>query len=325
MKAFLFAGLAASLVGLSLQAQEQPGSPAGAQTLAAQAGQDPSMQQLLQVVTEMQRQSASGDASANTPADPKTETSLIQQVVRLAMLEVTQLQQKLKEADGDNANVSPEVSPAAAGGSGPSASATPTLTDEAFAKFAHAWDSSLSSGGLQTGGLQTGGLQTGGLQTGHLSTGHVESGSTTNTLWPSRNAVVQTTIVPSGTVNAAPTNPPPVVNTPRPSVPPVANTPPADAPAATNALPADPDDAMLRWSQRIDRQYADQQAASRTAVRLYPALAVAHSAFNTRFLARYAQYRQADPFGFLRGPGWPVKLAIFTANDLQRQSGGTLY
>ena len=317
MKAFLFAGLAASLVGLSLQAQEQPGSLAGTPTPAAQAGQDPSMQQLLQVVTEMQRQSASGDANANSPTNPKTETSLIQQVLRLAMLEVTQLQQKLKEDDGDAANASPEAAPAPADGSSLSVPTTPTLTDEAFAKFAHAWDSSLS-----TGGLRTGGLQTGGLQTGHLSTGHVESGSTTNTLWPARNVAVQTTSVPSGTVNAAPANPPPVVNTPPTRFPAAMNTPPTDAPAATNALPADPDDAMLRWSQRIDRQYADQQAASRTAVRLYPALAVAHSAFNNRFLARYAQYRQADPFGFLRGPGWPVKLAIFTANDLQRQGGG---
>ena len=268
------------------------------------------MQQLLQMVTDLQRQAAPGTAGANPPADQKTETSLVQQVIRLATLEITQLQQKLKEDDAGDASVPKDASAAPADGSNPPAAAAPTLTDEAFAKLAHAWDSSLSTGGLHTGGLHTGGLQTGSLQTGHL-----QSGSTTSWPWPSRN-VVQTSVVPSGTVNAAPTDPPAVVNPPSTRVPPAA----ADTPPA-NALPADPDDAMLRWSQRIDRQYADEEAARRAAVRLYPALAVAHSAFNRQFLARYAQYRQADPFGFLRGPGWPMKLAIVTANDLQRRKG----
>ena len=319
MKALLFAGLAVGLVGSPLQAQEQPGSPAGTPAQTAPAGQEPSMQQLLQMVTDLQRQAAPGSAAANPPADQKTETSLVQQVIRLAMLEITQLQQKLKEDDAGEASVSKDAAAVPADGSNPSAPAAPTLTDEAFAKLAHAWDSSLC-----TGGLQTGGLQTGGLQTGHLSTGSLQSGPTANTRWPSQNVIVQTAAAPSGTVNAPPANPPTVVNPPSTHVPPAADLPPAEASAAANALPADPDDALLRWSRRIDRQYADEQTARRAAVRLYPALAVTRSAFNRQFLARYAQYRQADPFGFLRGPGWPMKLAILTANDLgRRQSGGT--
>ena len=103
------------------------------------------------------------------------------------------------------------------------------------------------------------------------------------------------------------------------------NTPPANAPAAGNTPPADPDNEMLRWSRRIDGQYASESSARRAALRLYPALAVAHSEFNTQFLARYSQLRQTDPFGFLRGPGWPMKLAIFTAGDLQRQRGSTTF
>ena len=319
MKVLLFAGLAVGLAGSSVQAQEQLASPAGTPAQTAPAGQEPSMQQLLQMVTDLQRQATPGTAGANPPADQKTETSLVQQVIRLALLEITQLQQKLKEDDGGAASVPRDAAAAPADGSNPPAAAAPSLTDEAFAKLAHAWDSSLS-----TGGLRTGGLQTGSLQTGHLSTGHLQSGSTTNWPWPSRD-VVQTAVVPSGTVNAAPANPPAVVNPPSTRVPPAVDVPAADASGAANALPADPDDAMLRWSQRIDRQYADEQAARRAAVRLYPALAVTHSAFNRQFLARYAQYRQADPFGFLRGPGWPMKLAIVTANDLQRRKGGALY
>ena len=337
MKALLFAGLAASLVGLSLQAQEQPGSPAITQgspapTQVAPAGQPPSLQQLLQMVTDLQRQSASSGTSANPPADQKSETSLVQQVIRLATLEITQLQQKLKEDDGGDASVSKDAAAAAAPADGSSvpAPATPSLTDEAFAKFAHAWDSSLSTGrlrtgGLQTGSLQTGGLQTGSLQTGHLSTSSVPSDATTGTRAPSQNVAAQSAVVPFATTNAAPTGAPAVMNPPSTRVPQAVNPPPADASANTNALPADPDDAMLRWSQRIDRQYADEQVARRAAVRLYPSLAVAHSAFNKQFLARYAQYRQADPFGLLRGPGWPVKLAIVTANDLQRQRGSVGY
>ena len=80
---------------------------------------------------------------------------------------------------------------------------------------------------------------------------------------------------------------------------------------------------MRRWSRQIDGQYATEQAARSEAVRRYPALAVRNSAFNTQFLARYWQYRQADPFGFLRGPGWPMKLAIVTDGDLQRQRSGS--
>ena len=80
---------------------------------------------------------------------------------------------------------------------------------------------------------------------------------------------------------------------------------------------------MRQWSQQIDGQYATEMEARGAAVRTYPDLAVADSAFNTQFRARYAQYRQADPFGFLRGPGWPMKLAIFTAGDLQRQQSAS--
>ncbi len=171
---------------------------------------------------------------------------------------------------------------------------TPVGTEAALA---HAWDSSLGSAHLQAGGgLQTGGLRTGTLQTGTLSTSHLTSGMTSTVLPP------QEFIPPPAPVAA--------VHTPA-----VAD--------AVSAPPVDPDDQMRRWSQKIDAQFATEQEARGAAVRAYPDLGVADSAFNTQFRARYAQYRQADPFGFLRGPGWPMKLAIFTDGDLKRQSSGS--
>ena len=312
MKALLFAGVAAGLAGFSLQAQEQPTAPAGTLTQSGQTAPDPSAQELLRLMTEMQRQSTA-DTGAHPAADPTAQTSVVQQLIRLAMVEVTQLQQKLKEDDAGGPSASKDASTIPS--DAPAPAAAPSLSDAAFSAFAHAWDSSLS-----TGGLHTGGLQTGSLQTGHLTTGHVTSGSTTNANLPSRNVIIETSSIPSGV--SAPT--PPAPPTP-PSPPAVVNAPPANVPAALNAPPADPDDEMLRWSQGIDRQYASEPAARRAALRLYPALAVANSAFNAQFLARYSQYRQADPFGFLRGPGWPMKLAIFTAGDLQRQRGGSVF
>ena len=273
------------------------------------------MQQLLQMVTEMQRQSTP-DASAQSPADQPAQTSLVQQLVRLAMQEVTQLQQRLQEDDAGSPGVARDA--AAAPADAPGAAAAPTLSDAAFSAFAHAWDTALS-----TGGLHTGGLQTGGLQTGHLTTGRLTTNAPANGTLPSRNFVIETSFVPAAAGTTPPISPP---APPAPPIPPaVVNAPPANAPAAVNTPPVDPDNEILHWSRRIDRQYASEQSARRAALRLYPALAVANSAFNTQFLARYAQFRQADPFGFLRGPGWPMKLAIFTAGDLQRQRGSTVF
>ena len=167
MKALLFAGLAVGLAGFSLQAQEQPIALAATTAPGGQTAPDPSVQQLLQMVTDMQRQ-AKPDADASSPGGQTTQTSLIQQLVRLATLEITQLQQKLNEDDTSAPGVSKDAAPAPA--DVPGSAAAPTLSDAAFSALAHAWDTSLTTGGLHTGGLQTGGLQTGHLTTGHLTT-----------------------------------------------------------------------------------------------------------------------------------------------------------
>ena len=173
-----------------------------------------------------------------------------------------------------------------------------TPTDGLDPAIAHAWDTSLKSAHLQP----SSGLRTGGLSTGGLSTGHLTSGSGTSSVLPPRDFVTPA----SSFATAAP-----------------APASAAPATAANQPPPADPDDEMRRWSAKIDAQFATEQEARGAAVRTYPDLGVANSAFNTQFRARYAQYKQADPFGFLRGPGWPMKLAIFTDGDLKRQKSGS--
>ena len=334
MKAFLFAGLAVVLAGSSLQAQEPSTLPRDVSAQDDQSTQKALVQQLLR----LEAQTGSGGqpaatGSAQTPNDQATENSLVQQLVRLATQEITLLQQKLKEFDGDSpASEAAPTAPADPAGTAAAPLAQDRSSDDStVARLAHAWDSSLSTGGLQTGGLQTGGLTTGSLQTGTLHSGgllssHQGSAPTANAGLPSRNFLIAAITGPStAPANTPPATPPaPPVAPLAPAAPTASSLPPANAPAV-NAPPGDPDEAMYHWSRKMDRIYSSESVARRAALRLYPALAVSHSAFNTQFLARYKQYRQSDPFGFLRGPGWPMKLAILTAGDLQRQRGNAAF
>jgi hypothetical protein len=311
MKTFPAVCLLGLLALAPLRAQEPSASPADPSAAGAPAPQEALLQQLLQLATQAlvvtQHAPAAGGTTETAPATRATEqetlrSPLVQQVLRLAAQAISELQrQAASPADATAARngdlltefLNESAAPVTAPGAGSS------NDDSAVSKMAHAWDSALSTGGLHTGSLQTGSLQTGRLQTGTLQTGSLDdapvrvSGGGLGRSVADANDLAPTAVRP---VSAAPT---------------------------VSAPPANPDDEMRRWSRQIDGEYSSEQAARDAAVRDYPALAVPGSTFNKQFRARYAQYRQADPFGFLRGPGWPMKLAIFTDGDLKRQQSGT--
>ena len=277
------------------------------------------MQEVLRLTTQAvsaaEQPSAAAPAAAppeESEADQVMRNPLVRQLLQLMVQTMTNLEAQTApdtatDAKAVTAVLSDELKTAAV-------SPAPGQRGEGnmAAALVHAWDGhALSSGSLRTGSLQTGSLHTGSLQTGHLQTGGLRTSdpptSRSSPASPTTEARTDSVLPPSGAAAAAlPT---------RETVAPTA--------AAANAPPVDPDDALRRWSLRVDGQFASEQAARDAAVKQYPQLAVANSAFNTQFLARYAQYRQADPFGILRGPGWPMKLAIFTDNDLKRQASGS--
>ena len=315
MKTLLCACLAGILAGSPLRAQETPAAPDDARPQSVQPTPATLNQQVLRLTTQAmsaaeQRPAATPDAAPKGSEDDQImQNPLVKQLLRLMVQTMTNLEAQTApdaatDAKAATAVLSEALNP-------PAAPPAPEHPGGSLATaLVQAWDShSPSPGGLHTGSLQIGSLHTGTLQTGTLHTGSLQtsdlqSGSA-SPAHPKTEARTTSAPPPSEAVAAAlPTHE---------TIAPV---------AATNAPPVDPDDAMRRWSQRVDGQFASEQAARNAAVKQYPQLAVANSAFNTQFLARYSQYRQADPFGILRGPGWPMKLAIFTDNDLKRQASG---